>query len=219
MSTITAPPIPSPASRPTNSPPTSRRRKTYGLDPNIYRFSVAQYERMAELGILGPDDKVELLEGYVVLKMARNPPHDSTIQRLQRLFFRMLPGGWDLRVQLAVTLSESVPEPDFAIVRGDYRSYANRHPGPADIGLVIEVANTSLERDIEEKSQVYAESNIVAYWVIDVANGAIHQFMSPSGPGDTPSYADHAVIRSPAAVPLTLDGIAVGPVPAADLLP
>jgi hypothetical protein len=219
MSILTAPPVPAvPLARAPVGPP-SPRPKTYGLDPTIYRFSVAQYQRMAELGILGPEDKVELLEGYVVLKMARNPPHDSTIQRVQRTIYRFLPAGWDLRVQSAVTLSDSVPEPDFAIVRGDHRTYMTRHPGPADIGLIVEVANTSLDRDIEEKSEVYARSNIVAYWVIDVANSAVHVFTQPSGPTAAPEYASHVVIRPPDGVPLALDGVAVGPIPAADLLP
>lgn len=219
MSVVTAPPISStPLARAPVGPPSPRPR-TYGLDPTIYRFSVAQYQRMAELGILGPEDKVELLEGYVVLKMARNPPHDSTIQRVQRTIYRFLPAGWDLRVQSAVTLSDSVPEPDFALVRGDHRTYMTRHPSPADIGLIVEVANTSLDRDIEEKSEVYARSGIVAYWVIDVANSLVHVFGRPSGPAPTPAYANHAVVGPAAAVELILDGIAVGLIPATELSP
>src|SRR5436309_11138107 len=116
----TAPPISSPAPSGTpNAAPRSPslRRKTYGLDRNIYRFSVAQYERMAELGILGPEDKVELLEGYVVLKMARNPPHDGTIDVVRAALEAHRPAGWFVRSQQAVKLATSEPEPDFAVVR------------------------------------------------------------------------------------------------------
>jgi Uma2 family endonuclease len=219
MSTVTAPPIPTSTTARVPVGPPSPRPKTYGLDPTVYRFTVAQYQRMVELGILGPDDKVELLEGYVVYKMARNAPHDGTVQRVQRTFYRYLPPNWDLRTQSAISLPDSVPEPDFAVVRGDHNTYMRRHPVPADVGLVVEVANTSLDRDVEEKTVIYARSGIVAYWVIDVANGAVHVFTNPSGPTTAPEYANHAVIRPPAAVPLMLDGVAVGPISAAELLP
>jgi Uma2 family endonuclease len=217
MSTLTAPPKLLPAVVP-GSPP-SARPKTYGLDPSIYRFTVAQYRRMVELGILGPDDKVELLEGYVVLKMSRNPPHDSTIQRILRTLYRLIPPEWDVRIQMAIELSDSKPEPDFAIVKGDHATYKARHPSPDDIGLVVEVANTSLDRDIEEKMRIYSRSNIIAYWVIDVTNSAVHVFTQPSGPTAAPAYASHVVVRPPDGVSLTLDGVAVGPIPAGDLLP
>src|SRR5437773_9038796 len=110
---------------------------TYGHDASIARFSVARYQRMIEAGILTADDKVELLENYVVLKMPRNPPHDSTLQRMLRPLLRPLPAGWDLRIQSAVALSDSQPEPDFAFVRGSAADYERRHPGPADIGKLI----------------------------------------------------------------------------------
>ena len=91
---------------------------TYGDAASMARFSVARYQRMIEAGILTPEDKVELLENYVVLKMPRNPPHDSTPQRMLRPLLSWLPQGWDLRVQSAVALTDSQPEPDFALVRG-----------------------------------------------------------------------------------------------------
>src|SRR5215510_8038181 len=119
---------------------------TYGLDASIARFSVARYQRMIEAGILTAEDKVELLENYVVLKMPRNPPHDGSVQLVSETLFPVIPQGWRLRVQLTVVLPDSQPEPDFAIVRGNARTYMARHPGPPDIGLVIEVASSSLLR-------------------------------------------------------------------------
>lgn len=217
MSTLTAPPKLLPAIVPALPP--SGRPKTYGLDPSIYRFTVAQYKRMVEVGILGPDDKVELLEGYVVLKMSRNPPHDSTIQRILRTLYRLIPPEWDVRIQMAIELSDSKPEPDFAIVKGDHATYNARHPNPSDIGLVIEVANTSLDRDIVEKVRIYARSNIAVYWVIDLTNAAVHVLTQPSGPTATAAYASHVVIQPPESVPLSVDNVAVGPIPATDLLP
>src|SRR6476619_6186517 len=106
---------------------------TYGLDASIAKFSVAKYQRMTEEGILTSEDKVELLENYVVVKMPRNPPHDGTIQALGKRLGRKVPAGWDLRCQLAVTMSDSQPEPDFAVCRGDETTYMARHPLAADV--------------------------------------------------------------------------------------
>src|SRR5438552_1103630 len=117
--------------------PTMAQPATYGDAASMARFSIARYQRMIETGVLTPDDKVELLENYVVLKMPRNPPHDSTIQRMLRPLLRPIPTGWDLRIQSAVSLSDSEPEPDFAVVRGSAADYENRHPGPGDIGKLI----------------------------------------------------------------------------------
>src|SRR6476469_1946073 len=110
---------------------------TYGDAASLAKFTVARYQRMIETGILNGDDKVELLENYVVMKMPRNPRHDSTVQRMVRPLLRVVPPGWDLRIQSAITLTDSQPEPDFAVVRGSSVDYENRHPGPADVALVV----------------------------------------------------------------------------------
>src|SRR3954471_24141549 len=112
---------------------------TFGRDASFPRFSVARYQRMIENGSITADDKVELLENYLVLKMPRNPPHDGTIQLMTETLASVIPKGWRLRVQLTLVLSDSQPEPDFTIVRGDDRTYVTRHPVAADAGLVIEV--------------------------------------------------------------------------------
>src|SRR3954465_5370056 len=109
---------------------------TYGDAASLAKFSVARYQRMIESGVLTSEDKVELLDGYVVLKMPRNPPHDGTIQVVRGALAALLPGGWDVRIQSAILLTESEPEPDLAVVRGDFRTYLSRHPGPGDVGLV-----------------------------------------------------------------------------------
>jgi Uma2 family endonuclease len=199
--------------------PTGAQTVTYGLDASIARFSVAKYQRMIESGALDKNDKVELLEGYVVLKMPRNPKHDSTIQRVQKRFLRFLPAGWDLRIQSAITLTDSQPEPDFAIVRGDETWYETRHPGPADVGLLVEVADSSLLRDTADKARIYARAGIPCYWVINLVNRVIEVYTQPSGPTAVPSYASHVTFGPTDALPLTLDGTPPVAIPAADLLP
>src|SRR4051794_24354393 len=83
--------------------------------PSLYRFSVEQYLRMVETGVLTGEDKVELLEGRIVNKMPRNPPHDGTIACFNQSLGQLLPQEWLVRVQSAITTSESVPEPDLAV--------------------------------------------------------------------------------------------------------
>src|SRR5258708_33652249 len=107
------------------------------------RFSVAEYHRLTEIGMLTEDDNLELLEGYLVLKMARNPPHDGTLHQVLDVIGPLLPQGWKIRAQSAVTLSDSEPEPALAIVRKDANGYRTRHPTAVNIGLVIEVSDTT----------------------------------------------------------------------------
>lgn len=191
---------------------------TYGHDASIARFSVTRYQRMVEAGILTADDKVELLENYVVLKMPRNPPHDSTLQQMFRPLLRALPAGWDLRIQAAVALMDSQPEPDFALVRGSSVNYKTRHPGVADVGLLIEVADTSLLRDQRDKTRIYARGSIPYYWIINLVDRRLEVYSQPSGPVPVPTYQSFQVYQSGDAVPLVLDGQTVGTIPVADLL-
>ncbi|HYH64535.1 MAG TPA: Uma2 family endonuclease [Urbifossiella sp.] len=187
---------------------------TYGRDPSTARFTVAQYERMVDLGILDDRSAVELLEGYVVLKMPQNPPHSVCVQRVNRVLLRAVPAGWDFRPQSPIRLADSEPEPDFAVVRGTADDYAARHPEPADIGLLIEISNTSLLRDTTDKARVYATSGVVAYWVVDVVNRLVIAYRQPAPGG----YAARDQFGPADAVPFELDGRRVADVPAADLL-
>jgi len=192
---------------------------TYGLDASIARFSVDRYQKMIEAGILTPEDRVELLENYVVLKMPRNPRHDSTLQRMLRPVLRVVPEGWDLRVQSAVALADSQPEPDFALVRGSAADYERRHPTTPDVGLVIEVADSSLLRDQRDKTRIYARGGIPCYWIVNLADQRVEVYSQPSGPTAVPSYGSFQTYQPGDSVPVVLDGAAVATVQASDLLP
>jgi Uma2 family endonuclease len=192
---------------------------TYGFDASIARFSVARYQRMIETGILTSEDKVELLENYVVLKMLRNPRHDGTIQLVDETLGPTIPRGWRLRIQLTVVLADSQPEPDFSVVRGDARTYMARHPGPADVGLLIEVGDTSLLRDQRDKTRIYARGGIACYWIVNLVDGRIEVYTQPSGQTAVPSYSSFQMYQAGDAIPLILDGATVATIPVADLLP
>ncbi|HVA48180.1 MAG TPA: Uma2 family endonuclease [Pirellulales bacterium] len=179
---------------------------TYGHDASVARFSVASYQCMIAAGALTSEDRVELLEHYVVLKMPHKPPHDSTIQRMLRPLLRSLPAGWDLRVQSAITLSDSEPEPDFAIVRGSSADYEGHHPFAADVGLLIEVADTSLARDQHDKARIYANANVPVYWVVNLVDRRIEVYRQPSGGDAAAEYAASQFYRTGDTVPVVFDG-------------
>ena len=192
---------------------------TYGLDASFPRFSVARYQRMIEAGILTTEDRVELLENYVVLKMPGNPPHDGTIQAISKRVGRRLPAGWDYRVQSSIVLSDSQPEPDIAVVRGNEVAYLSRHPTAADTGFVIEVADSSLLRDQRDKTRIYARAGIPVYWIINLVDRRVEVYTQPTGPVAVPAYGAFQTFQPGDSVPLVLDGTTAGSVPAADLLP
>lgn len=199
--------------------PAAAQPVTYGLDAAFPRFSVARYQKMIADGNLTPDDKVELLENYLVLKMPRNPPHDGTILRISKRLGRRLPGGWDLRSQSAVVLPDSQPEPDFSVVREVPDDYTSRHPTASDTGLIIEVANSSLLRDQRDKTRIYARASIPTYWIVNLVDQRIEVYSQPSGPTLNPAYGSLQTYQPGDEVPLVLDGAIVGSVPVADLLP
>lgn len=190
-----------------------------GMMAGFRRFSVAEYHRLIELGILTEDDNLELLDGYLVHKMSRNPPHDAAIQKGNKKWLRLLPAGWDLRVQSAITLTQSEPEPDFAIVRGDESSYLSRHPTAVEVGLVIEVADSTLQGDREDKGRIYATAGIPCYWIVNLADRQIEVYASPSGPTGDAKYAQRVDYHGNATVPLLLESAVPLQVPVQDLLP
>jgi Uma2 family endonuclease len=191
---------------------------TYGHDASLARFSVVSYQRMVASGALTSDDKVELLENYVVLKMPHNPTHDSTIQRMLGPLLRSLPGGWDLRVQSAITLSDSEPEPDFALVRGSSADYEGHHPFAADVGLVIEVAETSLARDRHDKGRIYANANIPNYWIVNLVDRQIEVYSQPSPAEASGEYSARNFYHPGDNLPLMLGGSEAAFIPVSELL-
>jgi len=175
-----------------------------------YPLSVKQYHRMIQAGILTEDDPVELLEGYLVAKMPKGPPHDATLTILAGLLMRMLPReDWGIRVQCAVTLSKSEPEPDLAIVAGPEEKYLSRHPLAGDIGLVIEVADSSLERDRTLKGRAYARANLAEYWIVNLVDQVVEVYTKPKG-GKQPGYEAVQNFTRRQKIPVTIDGTSFG---------
>ena len=124
-----------------------------------------------------------------------------------------------LRMQSAITLSRSEPEPDAALVRGNARTYAKHHPKPPDIGLVIEVSDSTLDGDRIDKGRLYAEAGIVCYWIVNLVDRQIEIYTHPSGATTAPTFAQRRDYPLGADMPFSLDGIAVASISVRDLLP
>ena len=137
-----------------------------------HRFSVEDYHRMVEAGILTENDPVELIRGELVVMAPIGSPHAASVTRLTDAF-----DGLRARVfrstQNPVWLADSEPEPDFQLLvrKDDY--YASGHPKPADVYLLVEVADSSLRFDREVKGPLYAENGIREYWLVDIEGDAI----------------------------------------------
>lgn len=185
----------------------------------LHRISVQQYHRMIETGVLTEDDRVELLNGLLVEKMPHDPLHDGTVQKVNRRLSRSIPVGWEIRVQSAISLSSSEPEPDLALVREDADGFMTRHPGAIDFGIVIEVSNSTLDSDRTDKGAIYAEAGLPAYWIVNVVDSQIEVYEQPSGPVADPAYAACRTYRAADSVPLLLNGVLAGSIPASEMLP
>jgi Uma2 family endonuclease len=186
--------------------------------PPPYRFSIAQYHRMIESGILTANDRVELLDGWVVNKMPINPPHNSAITRINRHLVRLLPDEWLLQVQGGITLRDSEPEPDFAVVRGPEELYSRRKPGPRDVALAIEVADSTLLQNRREKGLLYAQARIPEYWIVNLVEKRLEVYTDPRA-GRSPGYRQRRDYGLAESVPLVLAGREIAQIQVRDLFP
>lgn len=192
--------------------------KRYDVPPAaVRRFSVDEYHQLIEAGFFASDERFELLEGWIVQKVSRNPIHDAAVAVAQQAISAALPRGYHVRVQSAITLSDSEPEPDLVVVRGEPRDYVSHHPHASDIVLVVEVANVTLEEDRRLKARIYARAAIEQYWIINLSERVIEVRKQPGGPDDAPAFQSHADVRAEQAVAGFIDGMRA--LPTADLLP
>jgi Uma2 family endonuclease len=183
------------------------------------RLSVDQYHRLIAADVLTEDDKVELLEGWIVRKLSRDPAHNCTIVLVDDAVRSRVPAGWITRNQLTITTDDSEPEPDIAVVRGSPRDYFDHHPGPGEIGLIIEVANTSLDRDRTVKSRVFARAGISRYWIVNISEMCVEVFSDPTGPSVEPCFRQCRIYTKGDEVPLALMGQEVAIIPVQEMLP
>jgi Uma2 family endonuclease len=185
----------------------------------VWRLTVSQYHQMAAAGILKDGDPVELLEGWLVHKMTENPPHTVATELVRMHLEERLPADWHVRSPHPITTRDSEPEPDACVVRGKPRDYKSRHPGGKDIGLMVEVADSSLELDRTTKQRIYARAKIPVYWIVNLIDGQLEVYTNPTGAGAQAKYRKRQIFAENEEAPVVLDGHEVGRIAVRELLP
>ena len=160
----------------------------------IRKFTVAQYHQLGELGVLTSDDRVELLEGWIVEKMNQGPAHGFVVQFLSIWLNSQLPKGWICRCQLPITTHRSEPEPDLAVVCGCITDFRNRHPSGNDCRLLIEVADSSLQKD-RAKGAIYFSAGIEEYWIVNLEEKLLERYLSEA-PNLPQIFARNETVRT-----------------------
>jgi Uma2 family endonuclease len=145
------------------------------LSPTTHRFTVKDYHRMAEADIFEPDDRVELIDGEVFELAPIGVRHAACVRRLAQMWWSRVGDRAIVSVQDPVQVGEmSEPQPDVAILRPRFDFYADHHPTPPDIHLVIEVADTSLRLDLDRKTPLYIAGGVPEVWVVDLVTDTLH---------------------------------------------
>lgn len=150
--------------------------------PRPHRLSLEEYHRMIEAGVFIDTPRMELIEGEIIELTPIGPRHAYVVEKLAKLLIRRFADDVSVRLQLPITLGDgSEPEPDIALVRA--RDYSQAHPGPDDVLLLIEIADSSLVYDRERKAPLYARFGIPEYWVIDTSEPALEIYRNPAPEG------------------------------------
>ncbi|MCB0581769.1 MAG: Uma2 family endonuclease [Phaeodactylibacter sp.] len=145
-------------------------------------FSVEEYHRLAEAGILQENDRVELIHGEIIKMSPIGPKHAGNLDRFVRIFTFLFGESAIVRSQNPVQLNDfSEPEPDISILKPRRDFYTTAHPKAEEVILIIELADSSLEYDKEVKMPEYASNNIPEYWIIDLKTDRVIVYAEPSG--------------------------------------
>jgi len=192
-----------------------------GLSPHLAsrltRLTVGQYDRMIENRTIGDAEKVELIEGLLVTKMGRNRPHVQAGKKGLAALLRITPPGWHVAKEDPLVASDySKPEPDLALVRGEVTDYADRDVKAGDIGLIVEIADSSLAADREVMGRLYAASGIPVYWIVNLVDRLVETYTRPDSVG---GYQCRTDFRTGEDIPVVIDGREIGRIAVLELLP
>ena len=163
------------------------------LTQTEHRFSTQDYYRMAEAGVLRPDARVELLDGKIIDMSPIGPLHGGLVKRLSRLFNLKAKGRWVVSTQDPLHLDDhSEPEPDVMLLRPTPDDYTRRHPRPEDVFLLIEVSDSTLDYDREEKLPAYGRAGVSEVWLVNPQEEVIEVYREPHFTG----YAVKTVLHT-----------------------
>lgn len=155
---------------------------TNGVKPHL--ITVAAYDRMIEAGIYTENDRIELINGRIVEIMPKGPKHTSANSRIVRFLIKLFDEKVIVRNQDPIVLDDfSEPEPDIVLANWDDKEYSENHPTPPDILLVMEISDTTLAYDREDKARAYSRSGIQQYLLLNLQNETIEDYREPSPDG------------------------------------
>jgi Uma2 family endonuclease len=185
---------------------------------SLYRLTLEQYEAMVDAGIFTGRERVHLINGFLVAKMTQHDAHCTADDLCGEALSRRIPPGWYVRgakpIRIPSPGRDSKPEPDRCVVRGTIRDYSRRSPGPADVALVVEVSDSSLDDD-RKQSEIYGRTGIPFYWIVNLIDGQVEVYSNPGPSG----YQSLEVLASGHVLTVTINGVEVGEIPVADILP
>lgn len=183
------------------------------------RFTVREFQRLAEIGVLHEDDRCELVRGFIYAAMPPNPPHVETLHRVRRRVSALTdPLGLNLGIQDPIALADSQPLPDLYVANGPEGRFATDHPTPSDLVLVVEVSDTTVAYDQGTKLELYAEAGVQVYWVVNIPAQRVEVYTQPAG-GQSPTYQTQTDYPPGQSVPVVLAGQTVGSIPVSELFP
>jgi len=158
-----------------------------------HRFSVKEYYRMAETGVLRPDARVELLNGELIDMSPIGPFHGGLVKRLSRIFNFKAKGRWIVSTQDPLRLDDhSEPEPDVMLLKPASDDYTSRHPQPDDVFLLIEVSDSTLDYDHEEKLPAYGRAGVAEAWIVNLNDSTVEVHREPHFTG----YGSKTILRA-----------------------
>jgi Uma2 family endonuclease len=179
------------------------------------RITVDEYERIIASGSLNEPKKVELVDGYMVTKMAKSAEHGFSVKETLKGLERLLAPGWTSRKEEPVRIpAYDEPEPDVTIVRGSDADYRHRIPEATDVGLLVEVSATNPSAD-RQQADVYARGAIPVYWLVNLVDRRVEVYTDPGPAG----YASRKDFPSGQQVPVVIDGRQMGQIAVDDILP
>ena len=186
----------------------------------LFRISRERYHEMIETGLFDSDDEYELIHGYLLKKMARNQAHIWVVRLLVTLLRQLLTegSGWFVVKEDPIALYDSEPEPDVVVVRGSETDYWDL-PEPQDIGLVVEVSDSTLSTDRSVKKPLYAQEGIREYWIVDVKGRRVEVYTEPFILGDSADYRHTTTYTERDEIEVVLDGKNLGRIPLTNIFP
>ncbi len=183
----------------------------------LFEFSVDAYERLVDLGIVTKNDHVELLEGVIVQMSPKGIGHNYAVDYLQRTLMMMFDAEWYVRSQGTLQLSKAEPEPDLVVLRGQPENYQYRHPNEHDVGIIIEVSDSSLKTDREAKGSIYAKYGLPEYWIVNLVDEQVEVYKRD--PNHDSQYLPPALIGKDQILSVELAGKVYGEIRVAKLFP